>query len=160
MKFLLITLLSIFASVAAQLAEAPEVVVYFLNEQAADDVCSATELTYISNAMIPDLDAALLANNFEAPVWEISDDDDERRKLTTSNCDYCRRYHSASLCRAMFNCRVRRQLRKLEESEDDNLGSELLEECEEEIVALSSDTNLSLNCRTALSGSTCYVDFV
>jgi hypothetical protein len=60
----------------------------------------------------------------------------------------------------MFNCRVRRQLRKLEESEDDDLGSELLEECEEEIAALSADTNLSLNCRTALSSSTCYVDFV
>jgi hypothetical protein len=158
MKFLLITLLSTFTSVTA-LTEAPEVVVYFLNEQANDDACSATELTYISDSMLPDLDATLLANNYEAPLWEVSDDDD-RRKLSTANCDFCRRYYTASLCRAMYNCRTRRQLRKLEESEDDDLGSELLEECEEEIEALSLDTNLNLNCRTALAGATCHVEFV
>jgi hypothetical protein len=161
MKFLLITLLSTLASVTGQLTEAPEMVVYFVNEQANATACTSTELAYISSTMLPDLDATLLANNFEAPDWEVSDDDDDRRKLTSSNCDFCRRYYTASLCRAMFNCRIRRQLRKLDEdSDDDDLGSELLEDCEENIAALSTNTALSLSCQTAISDATCHVEFV
>ncbi|GAX14771.1 hypothetical protein FisN_25Lh035 [Fistulifera solaris] len=162
MKFLLVSLLSTLASVTGQLTEPPEMVVYFVNEQANATVCNSSELAYISNAMLPDLDSTLLANNFEAPDWEVSDNnDDDRRKLTSSNCDFCRRYYTASLCKAMFNCRIRRQLRKLDEdSDDDDLGSELLEDCEESIAALSTNTALSLSCQAAISDATCHVEFV
>lgn len=163
MKLLLISLFSILASVIGQeLMEAPEMVVFYLNEKATSNVCTAKELLYIDNKMLPDLDMTLQQNNYEPPEWALTVNG-ERRRLNAT-CDWCRRLYPAYLCNAMYNCGFRRQLRIDQtpgrELNTEALASELLQDCRENIRVLSKSKFLSRSCQVAIGAATCHVEFV
>ncbi|GAX16395.1 hypothetical protein FisN_10Hu372 [Fistulifera solaris] len=162
MKFTLISLLATVASVTAQL-EPPEMVVFYVNQQAQDTACTPTEFAYIDSKMVPDLDMALMANNFDPADWEFSTDP-SRRKLNPT-CDWCRPIFGKAYCNQMFNCGFRRKLRqnpdatrKLDTAE---LGAEMLQMCQDNIALISTRNRfLSAGCKAALGGSTCHVEFI
>ena len=178
MKFLLITLLSTFASVTGQLMKmkdvsfspgpmpAPEMVVYYVNEQAANTVCTEQELMYIDSKMLPDIDMTLMSNNFITPDWQVTTDA-TRRRTQNATCNWCRTVFPRKLCSDMYNCNRRRQLRKNDDAKGrelinsySTLSSQLLGDCQDNIAYLSSSTVLSLSCRTALQASTCHVEIL
>ncbi|GAX17668.1 hypothetical protein FisN_10Lu385 [Fistulifera solaris] len=162
MKFTLIALLATAASVTAQLP-APEVAVYYVNENAGENACTEAEFSYIDSKMIPDLDMALISNNFDPAEWEFSTTDPARRKLN-GTCDWCRQNYSRSYCNTMFNCGFRRQLRQNDDSrklDTTQLGAEMLQMCQDNIVLISTRNRfLTAGCKTALAGSTCHVQFI
>jgi hypothetical protein len=190
MKFLLPTLLSALAVVNGQLMtldeaalapmEAPEMVVYYVNEQAGPTSCTEQELLFLDSKMLPDIDMALLANNYEVPEWKVTADAAQRKLIDTeavldsgtfgsfsttsssNNCDFCRRLYPRSYCNAMFNCGFRRQLRK---RQDDgrkltDLSADVLLECQQNVNSLSSSKFLSRSCKAALRASVCHVEFI
>jgi hypothetical protein len=162
MKSILIPLLATAASVTAQLAP-PEVVIYYVNQNAQDTACTPTEFAYIDSKMVPDLDMALVSNNFDSAEWEFSTTDPTRRKLNPT-CDWCRPLYGRSYCNMMFNCGFRRQLRQKDATrklDTTELGAEMLQMCQDNVALISSRNRfLSQTCKTALAGSTCHVEFV
>jgi hypothetical protein len=153
-------LLATAASVAGQLAP-PEVGVYYVNDQASPTVCTPSELSYIDSKIVPDLDMALITNNFETPEWEFSSDSNRRQLNRT--CNWCSTMYPDRLCNVMYNCGFRRQLRQdaMRNLDTTELGAEFLVNCQDNIALLST-TNpfLSQACKSALAGATCYVEFV
>lgn len=172
MKLLLIGLFSTLASIMGQelmMMEAPELVVFYLNEKATPETCSEKELFFIDSKMLPDLDMTLQENNYETPDWSLSVETIQRKLAPASaangsNCDFCRRLYPAHLCNAMFNCRFRRQLRNAQTStrklNTEALSSGLLQDCKENIAALSKSRFLSRACQVAIGAATCHVEFV
>ncbi|GAX14773.1 hypothetical protein FisN_25Lu059 [Fistulifera solaris] len=162
MKSIIISLFATAASVTAQLA-APEVAVYYVNVNAGENACTPEEFFYIDSKMIPDLDMALISNNFDPAKWEFTTTDPTRRKLN-ANCDWCKDRYSRSYCNTMFNCGFRRQLRQNDASrklDTKELGAEMLQMCQDNVALISSRNRfLSKTCQTALAGSTCHVEFV
>ncbi|GAX14767.1 hypothetical protein FisN_25Lh039 [Fistulifera solaris] len=182
MKLLLISLLSVLSFAHGQLdgelfapAEPPEMVVYYVNWQAPSTVCNETELAYIDNKMLPDLDMTLVQNNFETPAWEVPSTL-TRRELQNgnanpnnngkaNNCDFCRRYYPRSLCNVMYNCRNRRELRgaaeeKRELQTHEELQAELLSACRNSIMELLYSRQISRNCKRAIRWARCYVQIM
>lgn len=181
MKFLLIALFSTLSSTAvgqrmklkksvfAPMEEAPEVVVYYLNKQAAATDCTPRELFYIDSKMLPDFDMTLLENNFEKPDWQFTAGASPRklkgRSSSAPNCDFCRRLYPRELCNAMYNCRFRRQLRIDESAERelrnyDDLAQDLIDDCQNMISSLSDNGQLSPTCQKAIKKAKCYADFL
>lgn len=174
MKFLLITLVSTLAySVTGQLVQAPEMVVFYVNEKAAPGACTEQDQLLIDSKMLPDIDMTLEANNYEAPDWHIAvstDSEDGSGGMvllssTTSTCDFCKRLYPRTLCNAMYNCRFRRQLRSgpaaartLQSS--DGMAADLLGHCENTIRNLLGSKELSRSCTKAIRGATCHVEFI
>lgn len=177
MKLLLITLLSALASVTGELMtldgsvlapmepmeEAPEMVVFYVNEQAAATACTERELLYIDSKMLPDIDMTLLENNFETPDWQFSADA-SRRNLAGGTCNWCRTVFPNHLCNAMYNCGFRRNLRQSQDATRKlnavELSSSILQDCRDNISALSTNKFLSQSCKTAVTAATCHVEFV
>ncbi|GAX18058.1 hypothetical protein FisN_25Hu032 [Fistulifera solaris] len=162
MKSVIIALLATAASVSAQLA-APEVKVYYVNANALDTDCTPEEFTYIDSKMVPDLDMALISNNFDPAEWEFTATDATRRKLNNT-CDTCRQQYGRSYCNIMFNCGFRRQLRQKDATrklDTTELGAEMLQMCQDNVALISSRNRfLTATCKAALAGSTCHVEFV
>lgn len=151
------------------LADAPEMVVYYLNKKAVSTACSETELLHIDSKMLPDIDNSLTANSFEAPDWQIASNDSRRNLAanaaasSTPNCDFCRTRFPRSLCSAMYNCRLRRQLRNNQERKLKNFGdlaADLINDCQQNIDELSDSAQLSVSCQKAIKHAKCYVEFV
>jgi hypothetical protein len=164
------SLVSIFAHTSALLfaqREAPEMVVYYVNEQAAPTACTNSELAYIDRKMLADIDMTLFAYNYLTPVWEISSDA-MRRDLAvrTPNCDFCRSLYPRNLCNQMYNCKFRRQLRKADHAEERRLTdytplvSDVHDDCQDNLAALSYSWWLSRSCRAAIRVATCHVEIL
>lgn len=176
MKFFLITLISSsLTSVTGQLftfdesavapIPAPEMVVFYVNERVTSTACTAQELLYIDSKMLPDMDMTLIANNFETPEWEVTADLSMRKLSGVSpNCDFCRRLYPRNLCNAMYNCSLRRHLRKSQalsrELNTVALSSDLLLDCQTNIMTLSRSRYLSQSCKFAIGAAVCHVEFV
>jgi hypothetical protein len=73
----------------------------------------APPLSNINSKIVPDLDMALITNNFETPECEFSGSL-SRRDVQSVHCDRCRSEHALRLSNQLFNCDFRRQLREAE----------------------------------------------
>lgn len=179
MKFFLITLLSTIASVNGQLLTldpvavapieavaplpAPEIVVFYVNEQATPTACTEQELMYLDNKMLPDMDMTLVANNYETPEWDFTSGG-IRRKLSSWECDWCKTRYPRSYCNGIYNCGFRRNLRKSQDGtrklDATELSSDLLLDCQYNVKALSRSKYLSPSCGAAVGASICHVEFI
>jgi hypothetical protein len=170
MKVICTGLLLTLGVVSAQktFMKAPEIIVYYVNEFAPADVCTANELKYVDNKITPDLDMILHKKNFVETEWTISADADTRmlrggedRELNAT-CDWCRRMYPKSLCNAMYNCRFRRQLQGgtvLMNSQKTDLAAALKTACDENLAVSASRKVLRGACGAAIAGAKCFVEF-
>ena len=153
--------------------EAPDMVIYYVNEQAANTTCSANELTYIDSKMLPDVDMTLFAYNYLTPAWEVNTYGyGSRRELAVSNpnCDFCKQLYPKKLCNAMYNCKNRRQLHTADGAEEEDEERELVDysglvadiqgDCQDNLARLFYSWWLSRTCRTAIRSAVCHVEIV
>ena len=185
MKLLLITFMlsTLASSVTGQLMtmamdtsavapmDAPEMVIYYVNEKASSTVCTAKELLYIDSKMLPDMSMTLLENNYATPDWQVTSGSPlvRRRQLPNFNCDFCKRLYPRNMCNEIYNCGFRRRLRgdnvpSLSEARElgtnEELEKDLIEDCQTNIAALAYNKFLTRSCRIAASAATCHVEFV
>lgn len=156
------------ASAQKTIMQAPEVIVYYLNENMPADVCDSSELKYIDNKITPDLDMILHQKNFGDTVWQMSADAATRKlrggedRDLSANCDWCRRNYPRYLCNAMYNCGFRRQLQTgvvLTDAQKSDLATALKTACKENLMLTASRNVLRGTCGKAISSAECYVEF-
>ncbi|GAX18083.1 hypothetical protein FisN_25Hu058 [Fistulifera solaris] len=156
------------ASAQKTFMEAPEIIVYYVNELAPADICTTNELKYVDNKITPDLDMILHKKNFAETEWTISADTETRmlrggedRELNAT-CDWCRRRYPKSLCNSMYNCGFRRQLQTgtlLMDSQKAELAAALKTVCDENLAIAASRKMLRNTCGAAIAGAKCFVEF-
>ncbi|GAX18087.1 hypothetical protein FisN_25Hh063 [Fistulifera solaris] len=149
--------------------EAPEIVVFYLNMNAAADACSPVEFSYVDNKITPDLDMAMLDQNIEETQWTTSDGAPSRKlrggeeRELNATCDWCRPIHGRALCNSMFNCGFRRRLQggtTLTEAQKAELADSLRTSCEENLAFAASRPTISATCAAGLAGAECFVQYV
>ncbi|GAX23100.1 hypothetical protein FisN_25Lh063 [Fistulifera solaris] len=172
MKFAFALAATVFTigNVSAQTTlEAPEVVVFYLNTNAASDACSPVEYTYVDNKITPDLNMAMFDHNIEEIQWTTSDGAPSRKlrageeRELNPTCDWCRPIYGRALCNVLYNCGFRRRLQggsTLTEVQKAELAASLKASCEENLAFAASRPTISAACAAGLAGAECFVQYV
>jgi hypothetical protein len=149
--------------------DAPEVVVFYLNTNAAADACNPVEFTYVDNKITPDFDMVLYESNIDGTQWATSDGAPSRKlrggeeRELNATCDWCRPLYGRALCNAMYNCGFRRRLQggsTLTEAQKAELAASLKAACEENLAFAASRPTISAACAAGLAGAECFVQYV